>query len=143
MSKRQAICYSAGLAVLIAGAVTWLLWPGSTSDPLAGYWSDTTGEPLGMFLDLRSDRTFAMGDIDGGQHYPGLFGIWETKDNYLVLRITETESCKVQTGRALGWSFAITPDKRLVLKAPDGSTRRILTRTAAPMDSSDALQADR
>ena len=140
MSKRQTIYCVVSLAIMIAG-VTGCCGPGRHS--LAGHWSDTREEPLGMFLDLRRDRTFAMGDIDKGERFAGLFGTWETKDDHLILKITKTESCKVQIGQILDWPFTLTSDTWLVLKSPDGNSQRTLTRTAQPTDAPDPLSADR
>ena len=99
---------------------------------LAGRWSDTKEEPLGMFLDLRRDGTFVMGDIDKGEYFAGLFGTWEIKDNRIFLKITKSESCKVQVGQVLDWAFALIADGRLVLKSPDGNDRWVMIRSTQP-----------
>jgi len=111
---------------------------GCASTPrLAGEWADSTEEPLGTFLNLRSDHTFTMGDIQDGERFTGLWGTWEAKDGHLRLKITTTESCKIQTGQVLDWKFKLTPERRLVLSVPNGNDERILTRATPPPDAAD------
>ena len=96
-----------------------------------------------MFLDLKGDQTFVMGDIAEGERFAGVFGTWKTRDDHLLLEVAKTESCKIQEGQVLDWPFTLTSDKRLVLMSPDGNNQRTLTRTAQPADAPDPPTADR
>jgi len=46
---------------------------------LTGTWSRSVEDPLGMFLELKSDHTFSLGGIQNGERFPGLSGTWESR----------------------------------------------------------------
>ncbi len=98
-------------------------------DPLTGQWSDAAEDPLGMFLDLRGDRTFSMGDIQNGERFPGLSGTWRTTDGILLLKVITSESCKIKEDQEISFRFQLINEHELELSSPDFDDKRIFKKS--------------
>ena len=104
--------------------------PSSSSPPsLAGDWADSVEEPLGMYMTLQEDHHFVMGDIDGGQRYPGLSGTWTTREDRLALKVDATDSDKIREGEVKEFQFHFCGDGRMELSSPPGENKRTFTRS--------------
>ena len=106
------------LALLLASC------QGGASGPLVGEWVDVAEDPLGMFLVLREDGTFALGDIQNGERFEGLTGTWTAEGGSLTLEVRTTESCKIKEGERLGYELRRVDDRELVLGWPGSEDTR-------------------